>query len=39
MFTSLVRHMNDSLAMYSEDGHAKALILPEWLHCEQEVAC
>jgi hypothetical protein len=31
MFASLIKHMRDSLAMFSEDGHNQTLILPEWL--------
>lgn len=31
MFASLVRHMNDALAMLSKDGHDKPVIIPSWL--------
>lgn len=39
MFTSLIKHMKDSLAMFSEDNHTRALELPEWLfsHSSSEV--
>lgn len=38
MFESLVRHVTDSMAMYSRDGHDQDLILPEWLYQESEAA-
>ncbi len=31
MFASLVKYMNDALAMMSEDGHNKEIVLPAWL--------
>ncbi len=31
MFESLVKYMNDALAMMSEDGHDKRILLPSWL--------
>lgn len=31
MYASLIKHMNDSLAMVSEDGHETPLVLPLWL--------
>jgi hypothetical protein len=31
MYASLIKHMSDSLAVFSEDGHTKALVLPDWL--------
>lgn len=34
MFASLVKYMNDSLSMYSNDGHTKKTALPTWLKKE-----
>lgn len=31
MFASLVRYMNDALAMYGEDRHTQELAIPEWI--------
>ena len=31
MFASLIKHMKDSQSLFSEDGHDKELILPDWL--------
>lgn len=31
MFASLVKYMNDALAMMSDDGHTKAVSLPAWI--------
>lgn len=31
MFESLVQHMNDSLEMFSRDGHTRSINLPAWL--------
>lgn len=31
MFTSLVKYMNDALALCSEDGHALPTVLPPWI--------
>lgn len=32
MFASLVRHMNDALAMRTQDGHDQKVVLPGWLN-------
>jgi hypothetical protein len=32
MFGSLVKYMNDAMAMQGEDGHTQELILPPWIH-------
>ena len=31
MFASLIKNMNDALAMLSEDGHTKTILLPSWM--------
>lgn len=36
MFASLIRYMNDALAMTSADGHDTQTIVPEWLHSHSE---
>ncbi len=36
MFDSLVKYMNDSLAMVSEDGHTQQTTIPSWLQGEKE---
>lgn len=38
MFESLVKHMNDSLAMFGEDCHTKDVQHPAWIQTQQEVA-
>ena len=31
MYASLIKHMRDSLAMFTEDGHVNGLVLPDWI--------
>jgi len=31
MYASLVKHMQDSLALFSEDGHTRGIVHPPWL--------
>ena len=35
MYESLITHMKDSLAMFSEDGHSQEIILPNWLYSQE----
>jgi hypothetical protein len=39
MHESLIRHMADSTALYSRDGHDKELILPDWLYEQEMISC
>jgi hypothetical protein len=39
MYESLITHMKDSLALYSQDGHTKDVILPDWITSQEPVLC
>jgi len=39
MFSSLIKHMRDSMAMFGADGHDHELILPDWLQTQETDLC